>query len=82
MAAAMGTLLALVPIRLAASGALSVQVRAAAAGAVSAALGVGLGRVGWTRRRGSEIARLLVATGFFTVCLGIIGLVAGIGLYH
>lgn len=79
---AAGALFALVPARLALRGAASIQVAAAAAGAVLAATGVALIRAGWPRRRQSETARLLSSVGFFLVCAGKVGMLAGVGLYH
>jgi len=79
---AAGALFALVPARLALRGAASIQVAAAAAGAVLAATGVALIRAGWPRRRQSETARLLFSAGFFLVCAGTVGMLAGVGLYH
>jgi hypothetical protein len=75
-------LVALVPSLLATSGALWIQVVVATAGALMAAGGAALLRVGWPRRRGSEVHHLLAAFGFFLLCAGAVAMLAGVGLYH
>lgn len=75
-------LFALVPSLLAVGGALPIQVVAAAVGALMATGGVAMGLVGWPRRRHSDIHHLLAATGFFLLCAGVVGMLAGVGLYH
>jgi hypothetical protein len=77
-----GLVLLAVPVRLALGGAEAIQVAAAAGGAAAAAVGVGLARAAWPRRKASEVPRLLFALGFFSVCAGIVTMLAGIGLYH
>jgi hypothetical protein len=77
-----GLLLLVVPSLLAASGALRLQVVAAAAGALMAAGGVSLMRVAWPHRRRSDIHHLLAALGFFLSCAGAVTMLAGVGLYH
>jgi hypothetical protein len=80
---AVGALLfLLVPARLAASGALEVQIVAAAAGALMATGGAGLLSVSWPRRRHSELQHLLAAMGFFLLCAGAVAMLAGVGIYH
>jgi TRAP-type C4-dicarboxylate transport system permease small subunit len=71
----------LVPARLAISGALEVQVLAAAAGALMATGGVGLLSASWPRRRYSELHHLLAAMGFFLLCAGAVAMLAGVGIY-
>lgn len=78
----LGLLFALVPSRLAVSGALGIQVVAAAAGALTATGGVALVRVAWPRRRHSDLHHLLAALGFFLLCAGAVAMLAGVGLYH
>ena len=78
----LAVLFALVPSLLAASGALRIQVVAAAAGALLATTGAVLGTVSWPKRRQSEVHHLLFAVGFFLLCAGVVGMLAGIGLYH
>ena len=80
--AGFGLLLAAIPSLLVASGALRIQLVAATAGALMAAGGVALARVGWPRRRCSEIHHLLAALGFFLSCAGAVAMLAGVGLYH
>lgn len=80
--AGFGVLFAVVPSLLAASGALRIQVAAGAAGALMAAGGVSLMRVGWPHRRRSELHHLLAALGFFLLCAGAVAMLAGVGLYH
>jgi uncharacterized membrane protein HdeD (DUF308 family) len=67
---------------LAADGAFAIQVIAAVLGALLVTAGATLLRAGWTRRRESELWRLLAASGWFLCCAGLIGVLAGIGLYH
>jgi len=78
----LAVLFALLPSLLAASGALRIQVVAAAAGALLATTGAVLGTVSWSKRRQSEVHHLLFAVGFFLLCAGVVGMLAGIGLYH
>jgi hypothetical protein len=73
---------AAVPVALAASGALRVQVLAASAGTVMVACGAAALRAGWSGRRMSELRRLAAAFGFFLCCAGTVTLLAGVGLYH
>ena len=80
--AGLGLLFALVPARLAATGALQIQIVAAAVGAVVAPGGVALLRLGWSRRRHSDVHHLLAALGFFLLCAGVVAMLAGVGLYH
>jgi hypothetical protein len=77
-----GLLLVAIPSLLAASGALPIQVVAAAGGAFGAASGASLIRVGWPHRRRSEVQRLLAAFGFFLLSAGTVAMLAGVGLYH
>jgi hypothetical protein len=79
--AGVGLLFALVPSRLATTGALGVQVVAAAAGALIATGGAALVRLGWPRER-SDLDHLVAAFGFFLVCAGAVAMLAGVGLYH
>ncbi len=53
-----------------------------AAGALMTSTGLALGALSWPRRRASDVHHLLFAVGFFLVCAGLVGLLAGIGLYH
>jgi len=78
----LAVLFALVPSLLAASGAPRIQVVAAAAGALLATTGAVLGTVSLPKRRRSEVHQLLFAVGFFLLCAGVVGMLAGIGLYH
>lgn len=78
----LAVLFALVPSLLASSGALRVQVVGAAAGALVGTTGAVLGTVSWPKRHRSEVHHLLFAVGFFLVCAGVVGMLAGIGLYH
>ena len=80
--AGLGLLFALVPSGLATSGALPVQIVAAAAGALVATAGAALARLGWPRRRRSDVHHLLTALGFFMFCAGVVAMLAGVGLYH
>jgi hypothetical protein len=80
--AGLGLLFALVPSRLAAPGALQIQIVAAAVGAVVATGGVALVRLGWPRRRHSDVHHLFGALGFFLLCAGVVTMLAGVGLYH
>ena len=80
--AGLGLLFALVPSRLATSGALRIQVVAAAVGALAATVGAALVRLGWPRRRRSDLHHLLSAFGFFLLCAGAVAMLAGVGLYH
>ena len=80
--AGLGLLFALVPSRLAATGAQGVQVVAAAAGALMATGGAALVRLGWPRRRHSDLYRLIAAPGFFLLCAGAVAMLVGVGLYH
>jgi hypothetical protein len=82
LVAALGLLFALVPARLAMSGALGIQIVAAAAGALMATGGAALLNDSWPRRRRSEIHHLLAAIGFFLFCAGTVAMLAGVGLYH
>jgi hypothetical protein len=77
-----GVLTSLVPLILAMSGALDIQVLGAGAGAAALTAGFGLAGAGWRRRRQSELHRLAVATGFFLGCVGAFGMLAAVGLYH
>jgi hypothetical protein len=77
-----GLLFALVPSRLATSGALGIQVVAAAAGALAATAGAALVRLGWPHRRRSDLHNLLAAFGFLLVSAGVVAMLAGVGLYH
>jgi hypothetical protein len=80
--AALALVFALIPALLAASGALGIQIAAAAAGALMAAGGAALLRVAWPHRRRSELHHLLAALGFFLLCAGAVAMLAGVGLYH
>jgi hypothetical protein len=80
--AGLALLFALVPSLLATSGALRIQIAAAAAGALMAAGGAALLRIGWPRRRRSELHNLVAALGFFLLCAGAVAMLAGVGLYH
>jgi hypothetical protein len=80
--AGLGVLFALVPSRLATSGALGIQIVAATAGALVATGGAALVRLGWPQRRRSDLHHLLAATGFFLLCAGAVAMLAGVGLYH
>jgi hypothetical protein len=80
--AGLALLFALVPSLLATSGALGIQIAAAAAGALMAAGGAALFRIGWPRRRRSELHHLVAALGFFLLCAGAVAMLAGVGLYH
>lgn len=80
--AGLALLLAVVPARLATSGALGIQVVAAAAGALMATAGAALMRVGAPRRRRSDLRHLRAAFGFFLLCAGAVAMLAGVGLYH
>ena len=53
-----------------------------AAGALMTSTGLALGALSWPRRRASDVHHLLFAVGFFLVCAGLVGVLAGIGLYH
>lgn len=75
-------LFGLVPAYLAATGALTVQVMAAAGGALLAGIGAALADASRPRRRGSELHNLLFSVGFFLLCAGLVGMLAGIGIYH
>ena len=80
--AGLGLLFALVPSRLAATGALGIQVVAAAAGALMAMGGAALVGLGWPRRRHSDLYHLIAGLGFFLMCAGAVAMLAGLGLYH
>lgn len=82
LVAGVGLLSALVPVYVALTQTLAIQVIGAAAGAVLFTAGFGLARVGWERRRDSELHGLGVASGFLLCCLGVFAMTAGIGLYH
>jgi hypothetical protein len=69
-------------VGLATSRALPVQIVAAAAGALVATAGAALARLGWPRRRRSDVHHLLTALGFFMFCAGVVAMLAGVGLYH
>jgi hypothetical protein len=64
------------------SDALAIQVLGAGAGATAFTAGCGLTSSNWGRWRDSELHRLAGASGFFLCCLGVFGMLAGIGLYH
>ncbi len=78
----LGLAFALVPTLLVTSGAPRAQVLAAAAGAVMATGGGALLRVGFPRRRLSDLHHLLAAFGFLLLCAGAVAMLAGVGLYH
>jgi hypothetical protein len=59
-----------VPTALALSGAFDVQVAAAAAGALAATGGFGVGYLAWPGWRESESRRLLLSIAFFTIGAG------------
>jgi drug/metabolite transporter (DMT)-like permease len=68
--ALVGGLCGLVPTALALSGAFDVQVAAAAAGALAATGGFGVGYLAWPGWRESESRRLLLSIAFFTIGAG------------
>lgn len=72
----------LVPALLATSGALPIQLLAAAAGALMVSAGASCLFVAWPQRRSSDLRHLLAAFGFFLLCAGLVGMLAGVGLYH
>ena len=78
----LGLLIVLVPARLATSQALGIQIVAAAAGALIATAGIALLRLGWPRRRRSDVHHLLTALGFFLLFAGAVAMLAGVGRYH
>ncbi len=82
LVAGAGALLVLVPVLLARTGALTVQVVAAGAGALLATGGLSLMRGAWPRRRITDLHYLLFAVGFFLLCAGFVTMLAGVGLYH
>ena len=67
---------------LAVGDAFAIQVVAAAVGAALITVGATLLRAGSPRRHKSELQRLVAAFGWFLCCAGLIGVLAGIGLYH
>jgi hypothetical protein len=75
---ALGLLLALVPVRLTANGALGIQITAAVAGALMATDGAALVNGSWPRKGRSELRYLLAATGFFLLCAGAVAMLAGV----
>jgi hypothetical protein len=77
-----GALSALVPVALAAGGALPIQVAGAAAGAATLTAGVALAWATRRARRESDLRRALGAAGFFLCCLGSVLMLAGVGIYH
>ncbi len=72
----------LVPVYLATSDALEVQVAAAGAGALMTTVGVVVVRAVWSSWRDSDVRRLVASLAFFICCAGVVLLLAGVGLYH
>ncbi len=79
---AVGGICSLVPVVLAAGGAFQIQVIAAGAGALMTTAGFTLAEAVWRRWRQSELWRLLGSVGFLLCCLGVVGMLAGVGIYH
>lgn len=79
---AVGVLCSLVPIGLAANGAIGIQVVAAATGALMTTTGVALVGAVWGRWRQSDLLRLVGSFGFLLSCFGMVGMLTGVGIYH
>ncbi len=79
---AVGVLSSLVPIVLAASEASQIQVVVAAAGALMTTVGFALVGAVWMRWRQSDPLRLVGSFGFLLCCFGVMGMLAGVGIYH
>ena len=79
---AVGLLCSLVPVVLGLSGAFRIQVIAAGAGALMTTTGFALVGAVWRRWRQSDLLRLVGSLGFLLCCFGVVGMLAGVGIYH
>jgi len=77
-----GVICVLIPVYLATTEALDVQVAAAAAGALMTTAGLAVVRAVWSSWRESDLRRLVGSLAFFLSCAGVVLLLAGVGLYH